>query len=73
MIGCDIVCYLLFYSTINILSGIKCRAEEVTMIAEKVMDHDGIDKHVGANKVIEFCAEEADRHAWTLVGSRYYL
>lgn len=51
-------------------TGVKCRSEEITMIAEKIVEH-GVDKHIGAMKAIEFCAEEADRHAWTLVGSRF--
>lgn len=51
-------------------TGVKCRSEEITMIAEKIVEH-GVDKHIGAMKAIEFCAEEADRHEWTLVGSRF--
>lgn len=52
--------------------GVKCKSEEITLIAEKMMER-GIDQHIGATKAIEFIAEEADRHEWTLVGSRLAL
>lgn len=53
-------------------TGIKCRAEEITLLTEKVMEG-GVDQYIGASKVIEFCADEADRHEWTLVGNRYVV
>ena len=49
----------------------KCKPEELTLLAEKVIaDRSSGQKFVAAQQVVEFCAEEADRYEWTLVGNR---
>ena len=49
----------------------KCKPEELTLLAEKVIaDRSSGQKFVAAEQVVEFCAEEADRYEWTLVGNR---
>lgn len=50
-------------------ANVKCRPEELTLLAEKLVTK-GSAGHVSAQQVVEFCADEAGRHEWTLVGNR---
>lgn len=55
-------------------SGVSYKPEELTLLSEKICSANGVNSansSVSAVSVIEFCAQEADRHEWTLVGNRY--
>jgi len=55
-------------------SGVSYKPEELTLLSEKICSANGVNSAnscVSAVSVIEFCAQEADRHEWTLVGNRY--
>ena len=54
-------------------SGVSAKKEELILLAEKISSAYHVhsaSSSVSADSVMEFCAQEADRHEWTLVGDR---
>jgi hypothetical protein len=54
-------------------AGVSSRPEELTLLTEKLLAFAGGKSHVSAQQMVDFCADEADRHEWTLVGNRYFF
>lgn len=53
-------------------TGVSHMPEELTLLTEKMLAGAG-GNHISAPQLVEFCANEADRHEWTLVGNRCVL
>jgi hypothetical protein len=51
-------------------AGVSHRPEELTLLTGKLLAFAGGGSHVSAQRMVDFCADEADRHEWTLVGNR---
>ena len=54
-------------------TGVAFRSEELTLLTEKLLSGSSSKGFIGAQQMVEFCADEAERHEWTLVGSRLRL
>ena len=58
-----------FFRVLFERTGVAVRPEELTLLARKFLS-DAAKEFVTAVEVVDFCAEEADRHEWTVVGNR---
>ncbi|KAJ1442329.1 hypothetical protein B484DRAFT_442214 [Ochromonadaceae sp. CCMP2298] len=61
-----------FFRVLFAKTYLKCRPEELTLLAQRFVTNGG-GEQVTATQVADFCAEEADRSEWALVGQRLRL